>query len=93
MVMEFLRGKTLLDIVEEDGRLEERDAVAYIVQIAEALDVIHGLKLLHRDIKPENIIITEEGLRRSRGLWDRPRVRGWKNPANDDHSHAWLRPT
>ena len=61
MVMEFLRGKTLLDIVEEDGRLEERDAVAYIVQIAEALDVIHGLKLLHRDIKPENIIITEEG--------------------------------
>ena len=61
MVMEFLRGKTLLKIVEEDGRLEERDAVAYIVQIAEALDVIHGLKLLHRDIKPENIIITEEG--------------------------------
>ena len=61
MVMEFLRGKTLLDIVEEDGRLEERDAVAYIVRIAEALDVIHGLKLLHRDIKPENIIITEEG--------------------------------
>jgi len=61
MVMEFLRGKTLLKIVEEDGRLEERDAVAYIVQIAEALHVIHGLKLLHRDIKPENIIITEHG--------------------------------
>src|SRR5271166_6622131 len=61
MVMEFLRGKTLLAIVEEDGRLQERDAVAYIVQIAEALDVIHGSKLLHRDIKPENIIITEEG--------------------------------
>ena len=61
MVMEFLRGKTLLKIVEEDGRLEERDAFAYIVQIAEALDVIHGLKLLHRDIKPENIIITEDG--------------------------------
>jgi serine/threonine protein kinase len=61
MVMEFLRGKTLLKIVEEDGPLEERDAVAHIVQIAEALDVIHGSKLLHRDIKPENIIITEEG--------------------------------
>src|SRR5271165_7371371 len=45
MVMEFLKGKTLLDIAEEDGRLEERDAVAYIVRIAEALDVIHGLKL------------------------------------------------
>ena len=61
MVMEFLRGKTLLDIVEEDGRLEEKTAVAHITQIAEALDVIHGSKLLHRDIKPENIIITEDG--------------------------------
>jgi serine/threonine protein kinase len=61
MVMEFLRGKTLLKVVEEEGPLEEKDAVAYIVQIAVALDVIHGLKLLHRDITPENIIITEEG--------------------------------
>jgi len=61
MVMEFLSGKTLLKIVEDNGPLEERDAVAHIVQIAEALDVIHGLKLLHRDIKPENIIVTEEG--------------------------------
>ena len=61
MVMEFLRGKTLLKIVEEDGRLEEKTAVAHITQIAEALDVIHGSKLLHRDIKPENIIITEDG--------------------------------
>jgi len=61
MVMEFLRGKTLLKIVEEDGRLEEKSAVAHIVQIAEALEVIHGSKLLHRDIKPENIIITEDG--------------------------------
>jgi serine/threonine protein kinase len=61
MVMEFLRGKTLWTIVNEDGRLEERDAVAYTVQIAEALTVIHEFKLLHRDIKPENIVITEEG--------------------------------
>jgi serine/threonine protein kinase len=61
MVMEFLRGKTLLKIIEEDGRLEEKTAIAHVAQIAEALDVIHGSKLLHRDIKPENIIITEDG--------------------------------
>jgi F-box protein 11 len=61
MVMEFLRGKTLLKLVEEDGCLEETDAVAFIEQVAGALDLIHGSKLLHRDIKPENIIITEEG--------------------------------
>src|SRR5271157_5673384 len=61
MVMEFLRGKTLLKVVEEDGRLEEKTAVALIAHIAGALDVIHGSKLLHRDIKPENVIITEDG--------------------------------
>ena len=60
MVMELLKGKTLLRIIEEDGPLEEGDAVAYITQVAEALDVIHESELLHRDIKPENIIITEK---------------------------------
>src|SRR5271166_3295244 len=60
MVMEFLRGKTLLDIVEEDGRLEERDAVAYIVQIAEALAVVHQGNMIHRDIKPENIMVAAD---------------------------------
>jgi len=60
MVMEFLKGKTLLRIIEERGPLEETEAVEYITQIAEALDVIHRSKLLHRDIKPENIVITDE---------------------------------
>jgi len=59
MVMELLKGKTLLRIIEEDGPLEEAESVTYITQIAEALDVVHGAKLLHRDIKPENIIIAE----------------------------------
>lgn len=59
MVMELLKGKTLLRIIEEQGPIEETEALAYITQIAEALDVIHRSKLLHRDIKPENIIITE----------------------------------
>jgi serine/threonine protein kinase len=61
MVMELLKGRTLLKIVEEDGRLDERRAVTYITQVAEALDVIHGSELLHRDVKPENIIVKEDG--------------------------------
>jgi serine/threonine protein kinase len=60
MVMELLKGKTLLRMIEEAGSLEEAESVAYITQIAQALDVIHDSKLLHRDIKPENIIVTEE---------------------------------
>ena len=59
MVMELLKGKTLLRIIEGHGPLEQTEALTYITQIAEALDVIHSAKLLHRDIKPENIIITE----------------------------------
>ena len=61
MVMELLKGRTLLRIVEDDGPLDEVEAVAYTSQIGEALDVIHSSGLLHRDIKPENIIIAEGG--------------------------------
>jgi serine/threonine protein kinase len=61
MVMELLKGRTLLKMVEEDGPLDEREAVAYITQIAEALDVVHGSEILHRDVKPENVIIKDDG--------------------------------
>ncbi len=58
MVMEFLRGKTLLKMVEESGPLEERLIVQLIEQVAGALGVVHQANVIHRDIKPENIIVT-----------------------------------
>jgi serine/threonine protein kinase len=58
MVMEFLRGQTLLDVVERHGPLEERIVVDYVEQIAGALAVVHQANLIHRDIKPENVMIT-----------------------------------
>src|SRR5271165_2190728 len=45
MVMEYLKGKTLLRMVEETGPLEERRLVQLIEQVAGGLAVIHGLKL------------------------------------------------
>src|SRR5215207_6644189 len=61
MVMELLRGRSLGQLVEEQGPLLERDAVAYIRRVGEALIVVHQASLLHRDLKPDNIMLTGDG--------------------------------
>ena len=61
MVMDYLKGRTLKQILETEGVVPEREAVAYAVKVAEALEEIHKAGVLHRDIKPENIIVTEDG--------------------------------
>jgi serine/threonine protein kinase len=61
MVMEFVKGKTLLSLVETRGPLPEKEVVNYITQAADALNAVHEAKLLHRDIKPENLMVTQDG--------------------------------
>jgi predicted Ser/Thr protein kinase len=61
MPMEYLKGKTLLKLVEERRRLPEAEAVDYIEHVGAALAAVHAKGLLHRDIKPENLIVTEDG--------------------------------
>ncbi len=61
MVMEFVKGKTLQDLVDTRGPLPEKEVVRYITQAADALTAVHEAKLLHRDIKPENLMVTEDG--------------------------------
>lgn len=60
MVMPFVEGNTLQDIVEAEGPLTIDIAVNYIVLISEALAYIHGRNILHRDVTPDNIIVTPE---------------------------------
>lgn len=60
MVMPFIEGSTLEDIVKRDGPLSYQDAVNYIAQVADAVGYIHNKHILHRDIKPENIMITSD---------------------------------
>jgi serine/threonine protein kinase len=60
IVMPFVEGQTLQQIVDKGGRLDYETAVNYIAQVAEAVAYIHERDILHRDIKPENIIITPE---------------------------------
>jgi len=60
IVMPFLEGKTLQQLVEQKGRLGYETAVNYIAQLSDAVDYIHQHNILHRDIKPDNIIITPD---------------------------------
>lgn len=62
IVMELIQGKTLKQIINEDGSLPWKWSINIAIQIASALEAAHRNNIVHRDIKPHNIIITEEGL-------------------------------
>lgn len=62
IVMELIKGKTLKEIIDEDGKMGWKWSVKIAKQIAQALEVAHRNNIIHRDIKPHNIIITEEGV-------------------------------
>lgn len=62
IVMELIQGKTLKEIINEDGILSWKWSVNIAIQIASALETAHKNNIIHRDIKPHNIIITEDGI-------------------------------
>lgn len=62
IVMELIRGKTLKQIITEEGALPWKWSVNIAMQIASALETAHKNNIVHRDIKPHNIIITEDGV-------------------------------
>jgi len=59
LVMEYIKGKTLRDIIKEGG-IELTKIMNYGTQILDAISYAHKLGVLHRDLKPENILITDE---------------------------------
>ena len=62
IVMELIKGKTLKEIINEDGALSWKWSLNVAIQIASALETAHKNNIIHRDIKPHNIIITEDGI-------------------------------
>ncbi|EFA90623.1 MAG: Stk1 family PASTA domain-containing Ser/Thr kinase [Peptoniphilus lacrimalis] len=60
IVMEYIDGKTLKELINEDGRLPEKRALNYALQIAEALKMAHSKHIVHRDIKSQNIMVTKD---------------------------------
>jgi serine/threonine-protein kinase len=59
MVMDYIPGRTLEQLVMPNRPLPEDTAILYIRQIGEALKVVHRNGLLHRDVKPQNIILRQ----------------------------------
>jgi len=60
IVMAFIQGKPLTEILKSAGPLPEERVKQYFLQVTAALKVVHANNLIHRDIKPENIIIDEQ---------------------------------
>jgi eukaryotic-like serine/threonine-protein kinase len=57
LVMEYLEGKNLADLLAASGPLPVKRAVEYVMQTCEALAWAHGAGIVHRDIKPENLFL------------------------------------
>ena len=62
IVMEFVPGETLENIIARDGALDISRALDYTCQIANAIDHAHKHGVLHRDLRPSNVLVTGNGL-------------------------------
>lgn len=62
IVMEYVEGKTLKDIIKEKGALPYEVAISIGIKVAKALECAHKSGIIHRDVKPQNILVNEEGV-------------------------------
>ncbi|MCY6372363.1 Stk1 family PASTA domain-containing Ser/Thr kinase [Clostridium ganghwense] len=62
IVMEYIDGKTLKQIINEQKVLKYNEAIMIAIQIAKALECAHNNNIIHRDVKPHNILVTREGI-------------------------------
>ena len=61
LIMEYVHGRSLKDIIRENGFLLIDEVYSYTMQIIDGLEAIHSLNIIHRDIKPNNIIKKSDG--------------------------------
>ena len=62
MVMEFVDGPSLRQVIRQRGRVSPREALALIDPVCRALQRAHELGMVHRDVKPENVLVTRDGV-------------------------------
>ena len=61
LIMEYVRGKTLKEVIQEKGRISAPTAVQIAIRILSALQHAHQNGIIHRDIKPQNILMNADG--------------------------------
>lgn len=61
IVMEYIDGITLKELIEKQGSLRWKDALYFAVQILKGLQHAHDKGIVHRDVKPQNIIVLSDG--------------------------------
>src|SRR5215210_2718417 len=61
IAMEYLEGRSLKQVVRQDGALEPDRAIDLVIQILKAARFAHRRGIVHRDIKPHNVIVDDEG--------------------------------
>lgn len=61
VIEEYVQGRTLQDILDNDGCISESLVLQIALQICDVLEVLHANNIIHRDIKPSNIILGKDG--------------------------------
>ncbi|EIE97055.1 Stk1 family PASTA domain-containing Ser/Thr kinase [Saccharomonospora glauca] len=61
IVMEYVEGRTLRDIVKTEGPMPQKRAMEVMADVSAALDFSHRHGIIHRDVKPANVMITRSG--------------------------------
>ncbi len=62
IVMEYVKGHTLKDLINKRGALHYVEAIDIMKQVASATALAHSMGIVHRDLKPQNILVTDSGV-------------------------------
>ena len=61
IIMEYLQGKTIKELLREKGKYDYKEAEKIILDVLDDLKKVHEVGIIHRDIAPDNIFITDDG--------------------------------